>query len=73
MQHRPQEYVYKSLRLWNLLVDLEESLGTMETTKAAYDRMFTLKIITPQVSYEYVCDSVECIELCGIFRGTSLL
>ena len=28
---------------------MEESIGTMETTKAAYDRMFELKIITPQV------------------------
>ena len=28
---------------------MEESIGTMETTKAAYDRMFDLKIITPQV------------------------
>ena len=53
VQHRPQEYVYNSLRLWNLLVDLEESLGTMETTKAAYDRMFNLKIITPQVSCNF--------------------
>ena len=32
-----------------MLVDLEESIGTMETTRAAYDRMFDLKIITPQV------------------------
>ena len=49
VQHTPQERVYRSLRVWSLLVDMEESIGTMETTKAAYDRMFDLKIITPQV------------------------
>lgn len=41
--------VYKSNRLWNLLADLEESLGTMDTTRATYDRMFEMRIITPQV------------------------
>ena len=45
----PQERLYKSTKVWNMLVDLEESIGTMETTRAAYDRMFDLKIITPQV------------------------
>ena len=44
-----QERVYKSNRLWNLLLDMEESIGTMDTTRAAYDRMFDLHIITPQV------------------------
>lgn len=45
-----QERVYKSNRLWNLLLDMEESIGTMDTTRAAYDRMFDLHIITPQVA-----------------------
>lgn len=44
-----QERVYKSNRLWNLLLDMEESIGTPDTTRAAYDRMFDLHIITPQV------------------------
>ena len=48
----PQERLHKSTKIWNMLVDLEESIGTMETTRAAYDRMFDLKIITPQVRDE---------------------
>jgi pre-mRNA-splicing factor SYF1 len=37
----------KSLRLWNLLLDLEESLGTLQTTKDAYNRLLELKVATP--------------------------
>jgi len=36
----------KSLRLWNLLFDLEESLGTVQTTKDAYDRALEWKVAT---------------------------
>ncbi|KAJ1958997.1 pre-mRNA-splicing factor syf1 [Dipsacomyces acuminosporus] len=48
-QHR----VFKSLKIWSLLVDLEESLGTVESTKMAYDRIMELKIATPQVVVNY--------------------
>jgi pre-mRNA-splicing factor SYF1 len=37
----------KSLRLWDLLLDLEESLGTVATTKDSYDRAMELKVATP--------------------------
>lgn len=37
----------KSLRLWDLLLDLEESLGTMQTTKDAYNRAMEQKVATP--------------------------
>ena len=37
----------KSLRLWDLLLDLEESLGTMQTTKDAYGRAIEQKVATP--------------------------
>lgn len=37
----------KSLRLWNLLLDLEESLGTLQTTKDAYNRLLEIKVATP--------------------------
>lgn len=37
----------KSLRMWNLLLDLEESLGTLQTTKDAYNRLLELKVATP--------------------------
>lgn len=33
-----QERVFRSTRVWNLYIDLEESLGTVVTTKAAYER-----------------------------------
>jgi len=36
----------KSLRLWNLLLDLEESLGTVQTARDAYDRSLDLKVAT---------------------------
>ena len=61
-----QEKVYKSVKLWNLLLDLEESFGTMETTKAAYNRMFDLKIITAQVCHTFFVCYLECPELCFI-------
>lgn len=31
--------------MWTLYLDLEESLGTLETTKAAYDRCLELKVV----------------------------
>lgn len=37
----------RSMRLWNLLLDLEESLGTLQTTKDAYNRLLELKVATP--------------------------
>ena len=37
----------KSLRLWDLLLDLEESLGTVQTTKDAYNRAIDQKVATP--------------------------
>lgn len=45
--------LYRSTRLWSFYVDLEESLGTLETTKAAYNRMIDLKCITPQIILNY--------------------
>lgn len=32
------------VQVWSLYLDLEESLGTVETTKAAYDRALELKV-----------------------------
>jgi pre-mRNA-splicing factor SYF1 len=44
-----QDILYKNTKAWSFYVDLEESLGTVETTKAAYNRMIDLKIVTPQI------------------------
>ncbi|KAL7560088.1 hypothetical protein ACA910_016146 [Epithemia clementina (nom. ined.)] len=38
----------KSVRLWDLLLDLEESLGTVQTTKDAYRRVMEIKAATVQ-------------------------
>ncbi|CAI7786811.1 unnamed protein product, partial [Closterium sp. NIES-54] len=50
---RPQLKVYRSLKVWTLYVDLEESLGTLETTRAVYNRIIDLKIATPQIIINY--------------------
>ncbi|KAJ3055132.1 pre-mRNA-splicing factor syf1 [Rhizophlyctis rosea] len=49
----PQKRLFKSLKLWSFYVDLEESLGTVESTKALYDRILELKIATPQIIINY--------------------
>ena len=43
----------KSLCLWDLLLDLEESLGTVATTKDAYDRAMEIKVATPMHVLNY--------------------
>ena len=45
-----QARLFKSLKLWSFYVDLEESIGSVETTKAVYDRIFELRIANAQVS-----------------------
>jgi hypothetical protein len=34
-------------------VDLEESLGTLESTRAVYERLLDLRIATPQIILNY--------------------
>eukprot|EP00200_Dunaliella_tertiolecta_P010820 CAMPEP_0202386768 /NCGR_PEP_ID=MMETSP1127-20130417/68372_1 /ASSEMBLY_ACC=CAM_ASM_000462 /TAXON_ID=3047 /ORGANISM="Dunaliella tertiolecta, Strain CCMP1320" /LENGTH=927 /DNA_ID=CAMNT_0048987473 /DNA_START=101 /DNA_END=2884 /DNA_ORIENTATION=- len=48
-----QQRLYRSLKLWMFATDLEESLGTVESTQAAYDRIMELRIATPQVILNY--------------------
>ncbi|EDV28130.1 uncharacterized protein TRIADDRAFT_21689, partial [Trichoplax adhaerens] len=43
-----QSRVYKSLKLWMFYADLEESLGTFDSTKAVYNRIIDLRIANPQ-------------------------
>lgn len=49
----PQQRVFKSIKLWSHFVDLEEAMGTVESTRAVYDRIMELKIATPQVIINY--------------------
>ena len=49
----PQHRVFKSLKLWGFYVDLEESVGTVESTKAVYDKIMDLRIANPQIIVNY--------------------
>lgn len=48
-----QTRLIKSLKLWSFYVDLEESIGSVETTKQVYDRIFELKIANAQTVINY--------------------
>ncbi|KAL7329289.1 pre-mRNA-splicing factor syf1 [Mucor circinelloides] len=48
-----QKRVFKSLRLWSFYIDLEESVGTIESTKAVYDKVMDLRIANPQTIVNY--------------------
>ncbi|KAL8931350.1 MAG: hypothetical protein Q9211_007029 [Gyalolechia sp. 1 TL-2023] len=44
----PQQRVHKSWKLWSFYVDLVESVSSLEETKKLYERIFELRIATPQ-------------------------
>ena len=48
-----QEKAGRSPRLWSLYADLEENIGTLTTTRAVYDAMLQLRVITPQLCLSY--------------------
>jgi pre-mRNA-splicing factor SYF1 len=48
-----QARLFKSLKLWSFYVDLEESIGTVETTKTVYDKILELKIANAQIIVNY--------------------
>ena len=49
----PQARLHKSSKIWMFYVDLVESVSTMEETRAVYDRIFELRIATPQTVVNY--------------------
>lgn len=49
----PQQRVHKSWKLWSFYVDLVESVGTVEEVRGIYDRIFELRIATPQTVVNY--------------------
>lgn len=60
--------LHKSLRLWTFYVDLEESLGTLESTRAVYERILDLRIVTPQIiSINYAMLLEVCKVTCIFF------
>ncbi len=48
-----QMRLHKSLKIWSLYADLEESFGTFKTAKAVYERILELRIPTPQIIINY--------------------
>jgi pre-mRNA-splicing factor SYF1 len=48
-----QNRLFRSLKVWSMYADLEESLGSVESTKAIYNRIIDLKIATPQIIINY--------------------
>ncbi|XP_066295028.1 pre-mRNA-splicing factor SYF1-like [Branchiostoma lanceolatum] len=48
-----QNRLYKSLKLWSMYADLEESFGTFKSCKAVYDRIVDLRIANPQIIINY--------------------
>lgn len=71
-----QERLFRSTKLWCLLADLEESIGTSQGVRAAYEAMLDLRIATPRVVLNYAAyleshsffeDSFRCYE-----RGVAL-
>ncbi|KAL5385715.1 pre-mRNA-splicing factor syf1 [Paraphaeosphaeria sporulosa] len=49
----PQQRVHKSWKLWSVYLDLVESVSTLEETKKVYERVFELRIATPQTVVNY--------------------
>ena len=49
-----QNLIHKSLSLWLLKCDIEESFGSYSSTCEVYEQMIDLKIITPEVILNYV-------------------
>ncbi|KAI5305298.1 H(+)-transporting V1 sector ATPase subunit D [Ascosphaera pollenicola] len=49
----PQQRLHKSWKVWSFYVDLVEGTGTLEETKAIYERIFELRIATPQTVVNY--------------------
>lgn len=48
-----QARVHKSLKIWALYADLQESIGTTEATKAVYNGILELRIANPQIVLNY--------------------
>ncbi|RDB20992.1 Pre-mRNA-splicing factor SYF1 [Hypsizygus marmoreus] len=48
-----QSRLFKSLKLWSFYVDLEESIGTVESAKAVYDKILELRIANAQIIINY--------------------
>lgn len=48
-----QARLHKSLKVWSLYADLEETFGSFKTCKAVYDHIIDLRIATPLTVINY--------------------
>ena len=48
-----QARLHKSLRLWSMYADLEESFGSFDSARAVYEKIIELRIVTPQIIINY--------------------
>ncbi|KAJ2612335.1 pre-mRNA-splicing factor syf1 [Coemansia sp. RSA 1365] len=60
----PASRVFKSRKLWALLVDVQESTGALESAKSSYERMLELKLATPEtiVNFANLLEELEYFE-----------
>jgi len=49
----PQQRLHKSWKVWSYYVDLVESVKPLEETRKVYERIFELRIATPQTVVNY--------------------
>ncbi|EON60805.1 pre-mRNA-splicing factor syf1 [Coniosporium apollinis CBS 100218] len=49
----PHQRVHKSWKLWSFYVDLVESVSSLDETRRVYERIFELRIATPQTVVNY--------------------
>ena len=48
-----RDRLYKSVSVWSLYLDLEETFGSTDSCRAAYEKALDLKVITPQMVLNY--------------------
>ena len=48
-----KDHLHKSVTAWNLYLDLEESFGSTQSCRAAYERAIDLKVVTPQMALNF--------------------
>ncbi|KAJ2080092.1 pre-mRNA-splicing factor syf1 [Coemansia sp. RSA 988] len=60
----PSSRVFKSRKLWALLVDIQESTGAVDSARTSYERMLELKLASPQtiVNFSNLLEQLEYFE-----------
>jgi pre-mRNA-splicing factor SYF1 len=64
-----QARLYKHTRLWSFYADLQENLSPFEETRQTYEKMFELRIVTPQLVLNYAAFLEEHKHFEGAFSA----